>query len=70
MSSSKPYFHFPADPDLHEAMRAAAEAEGISMSRWLHNTVRTRLEDEEQASALLERIAVNTERILKLLEGQ
>lgn len=64
----KPYFHFPADPEVHEAMRQAAEQDGISMSAWLHNTVRQALADREATPRLLEEISAKQDRILELLK--
>lgn len=63
----KPYFHFPADPELHEAMRKAADQDGISMSAWLHSTVRQALDDRKATPRLLEEISAKQDRILELL---
>lgn len=60
------YFHFPADPELREAVKAAAATANMSMSAWLHTIVRKALDDEKQMVPLLEEIWQMTQRLLEL----
>jgi len=64
------YFHFPADPELHEAVKKAADAAGMSMSSWLHTTVRQVLADKRSTATLLEELGAKADRILELLEDE
>lgn len=69
MSTGEKYFHFPADQKIHEAVKAAAAAQRMSMAGWLHKVVREALEDEEQVIEMLMALDAKLDRIIESLEG-
>lgn len=66
MTTTK-YFHFPAESELRDAVQEAANEAGVSMSRWLHDTIREALA-EKQRNNRLDEILAKQDRILELLQ--